>query len=532
MSAAELRTEIVAARRFATDEMRTGLAFGLFFALTVYASAAGYVRAYSSTVERLALQTGLGNNVGLSALFGRPRDLTAVGGFTAWRSEGVLLIVGGIWGAFLGARMFRGGEEQGRWEYVLAGRTRLPGVTRSAVGAVGAILASVWLLTLISGLASATLDAAGFGVSGATTLATELVGPAVLIAGVAAVTSQIFHTRRRASASAAAVFGILFVGRMVFGVYPGAAWLRWADPLVWFDSAGALANPTPGWALGCFTAAVALAGHRDLGDAFVTDRPAHRTKAVTGVTALGLRLTRASAAGWLAVVTALTIVVGVLAGPVSDAALHSPVMQDVLNRVAGRSSGARAFLGLTMLTITTLLCLCAATMAAGLVEEEMSGRLEHLLAEPVRRVSWLVGRIAAALGVLVTGGVLVGVALWTSSTVAGTVGIPLPTLLAAGANLIPAVVVVFSIGITAYAVRPRSASVIAHGVIAASFAVELVGSLVRAPHWLLDLSVLHHIALAPAVSPRWGTDAILLGIALILFTCASVLFRRRDLVAA
>lgn len=92
-------------------------------------------------------------------------------------------------------------------------------------------------------------------------------------------------------------------------------------------------------------------------------------------------------------------------------------------------------------------------------------------------------------------------------------------------------VLVFGIGITAFAVRPRLASVIAHGVIAASFALELVGSLVRAPQWLLDLSVLHHIALAPAVSPRWGTDAILLGIALSRFVCATVWFRRRDLVA-
>ena len=148
------------------------------------------------------------------------------------------------------------------------------------------------MLSLLGGLASIGLDA-GFGISGASVLATELVGPATLIAGVTAVASQIFHSRRRAAAAGAAVFGLLFVGRMVYGVYPGNQWLRWADPLVWFDSAGALAGPSPAWLLGgygvavcCFAAAVVLSGHRDLGDSFVTDRPPRRPAPVSGVSAL------------------------------------------------------------------------------------------------------------------------------------------------------------------------------------------------------------------------------------------------------
>ena len=43
----------------------------------------------------------------------------------------------------------------------------------------------------------------------------------------------------------------------------------------------------------------------------------------------------------------------------------------------------------------------------------------------------------------------------------------------------------------------------------------MVGSLVQAPTWLLDVSLLHHLVLAPAVPIRISTDLVLIAIAIV-----------------
>jgi putative exporter of polyketide antibiotics len=48
-------------------------------------------------------------------------------------------------------------------------------------------------------------------------------------------------------------------------------------------------------------------------------------------------------------------------------------------------------------------------------------------------------------------------------------------------------------------------------------------------HWLLDTSVLHQVVLAPAVSPKWSVDLIILIISIGLGLIGAVAFNRRDL---
>ena len=51
-------------------------------------------------------------------------------------------------------------------------------------------------------------------------------------------------------------------------------------------------------------------------------------------------------------------------------------------------------------------------------------------------------------------------------------------------------------------------------------------------HWLLDTSVFHHIASAPAVPVDWWADGILVAAALTCATAGSAAFAHRDLAAA
>jgi putative exporter of polyketide antibiotics len=59
--------------------------------------------------------------------------------------------------------------------------------------------------------------------------------------------------------------------------------------------------------------------------------------------------------------------------------------------------------------------------------------------------------------------------------------------------------------------------------------VELVGGVVGLNHWLLDTSVFHQMAAAPAVSPDWVTGAVLAGIGVAAAAAGTVAFKLRDL---
>lgn len=76
------------------------------------------------------------------------------------------------------------------------------------------------------------------------------------------------------------------------------------------------------------------------------------------------------------------------------------------------------------------------------------------------------------------------------------------------------------------------AGAVAYGLVLWSFLVEVVGASVGASHWLLDTSVLHHIARAPASQVRLDSLAVLVVIGTIAGAVGTWRFARRDLSGA
>jgi ABC-type proline/glycine betaine transport system ATPase subunit len=79
--------------------------------------------------------------------------------------------------------------------------------------------------------------------------------------------------------------------------------------------------------------------------------------------------------------------------------------------------------------------------------------------------------------------------------------------------------------------RPSASSVV-YSLVAWSSLVEIVGGVVRANHWLLDLSLLNHVAPVPAVDPRWGSAAAFVALAVAAGALAVLAFGRRDIVGS
>ncbi len=77
-------------------------------------------------------------------------------------------------------------------------------------------------------------------------------------------------------------------------------------------------------------------------------------------------------------------------------------------------------------------------------------------------------------------------------------------MLEAGANCLPVALLFLGVAALAYAVAPRASGGIAYGLVTVAFLWQLVGSLLGAPRWLVELTPFAHVGLVPAQPFRAG----------------------------
>jgi ABC-2 type transport system permease protein len=520
--------------------VRSGALWGYVFAIFVASSAFGYASVYKTKGSRAALAKTFGSNPGISALIGPARQLQTVAGFTAWRSLGVLSVVGAVWGLLAGTRLLRGEEEAERWELLLAGQTTRRLAAAQAVGglAIGAVV--LWAITSLVTVVVGQSSKVGISPAAAMYFSVALVSGAVVFLAVGACASQLCATRRQAAAFGGIALGISYGLRMVADSGTGLGWLRWATPLGWVEQLQPLSSPRPlalipiaGLAalLGALT--LHWAGKRDLGASILPDHPSAppRTRLLSGPTGMVVRLVRPVAAGWAGAIAASALIMGFISKSAGDALSGSSSFKEVLARLGGRGSGADAYLGFAFLIVAVLLALIAAGQVSAARAEEAEGRLELLLVRPLARGRWLAGRVGVAAVVIAICGLLAGTFAWFGATSQNT-GVGFKPLLEAGLNPIGPALFVLGLGVLVEGAWPRATSVIVYGLVAWSFLIELIGGIVNANHWLLDTSVFHQLAGAPAVAPDWISAGILIGLAILATAVGARALQRRDLASA
>jgi len=511
--------------------VRSALVLGLAGGAVVGLAAEGYVLAYPDPADRAVVAASIGGNPGLAALFGTPRALETVAGFTEWRVLGVLPLVGAVWALLAGTAALRGEEDAGRWDVLLAGPRSRRATTGWGLAGLGLSLLVLAVATTVTavGTGARALDLAGT----LWTAAALLVAPAVFLA-VAAVCSQLGGTRGQALQLGAAVLGAAYLLRVAGTAVDGLEWLGWLSPLGWVDRVAPLTEPDglPLAVAGVATVALAglaalLAGRRDAGAGLLAGRrpPRSRTALLSGSLGLAARLARGAGIGWLVGLAVVGVVLGLVAPTASEALADSQL--DLGLPSGGATGGVPAFLGAVFLLVTLLLSLQAAGQAAAARDEEEAGRLDTLLALPVGRLRWLGGRLAVGAALLAAGGVVAGVAAW-AGTVLGDAEQPLGELVAAGLTPVPAALVVLGLGALLLGVAPRWTSLAAYGYVAAAFLLEVLGGLFGLPETVLGLSVFHQVPLVPAVDPEPATAVATAAVAALLAGAGSLALVRRD----
>jgi ABC-2 type transport system permease protein len=515
---------------------RGAAAVGLSIVLVTVTAVLGYEAAYPDPADRVTLARSIGSNPGLSALFGEPRDLETMAGFTEWRVVLILAVVGAVWALLATTRVLRGEEDEGRTELLLAGPMTRTTAARATLGGLGGTVLLLLAITLVGLVAGSGRD---LGAGPAALLALTVVGMPVVMVGVGALASQVADTRRRATGLGAAVLGVAYLVRVLADSSADLRWLRWATPLGWIELAHPLTEPDPVpvvllYVLGGVLALVALAlvGVRDTGAGLRSARGAtrQRVRGLTSPVGLAARLAAGSAWAWAIGLLLAGGLIGLVARTAAEALAQS-AGQDMLGGLGIEDSGTRAYVGIFYLFITIALALAAAGQVAATREEEATGRVDALLVRPVTRGRWLAGRVVVAVGLLALGAGAAVLGTWAAGRAAG-LGVGAADLGTAGVNTLPAALFVLGAGTALHGVLPRLAVPLTYALVTASFLLEVVGASVGLPTWLLNLSVLHHVAPAPAVDPDWLAAAVLVLLGLGLAVVGAVALRARDLVSA
>jgi ABC-2 type transport system permease protein len=530
----------VVASLTARKAIRSGVVWGYVFGALIASSAVSYTRIYKTQAARDALAAAYGANKATSALFGPAPQLQTVAGFTAFKISMTLMLLGAVWGLLTSTRLLRGEEDGGRWELLLAGRTTRRRAAAQALAGLGAGVGVLWALTAILtvgvGLDSSVKIAAG----PALYFALAMAATAVMFLAVGALASQLAPTRRQAASYAAWFLGASYAVRMIADAGVGLHGLIWASPLGWVEELRPFTAPRPlallpvaVFTVALATTAVRLAGARDVGAGILSDRArsAPRPRLLSGPAGLAIRLVRPTAGGWWTAIALSALLFGLIARS-AGSTISGSSAQDVLAKLGASGNGTDAVLGVCFLVLAVLIAFAGAGQVTAARAEEASQRLDHLLAGPVSRSRWLGGRLLVALVVVLAGGVLAGAFAWLGAASQHS-GTSLATLLEAGLNLVPPAVAVGGVGVLAFGAWPRRTAAVVYTVLAWSLLADIVGGFGGsglASRLLLDSSVFHQMASAPAASPNWAANAVMAAVGVACALLGAVAFSRRDLV--
>lgn len=530
--------QLALARFVGLRTVKSGAAWGAVIGSIVFASAAGFNSIAPSPAQRQVLLASLAANAGLKALLGDTAHIYSIGGFVDWRVGGLVPLLTSVWALLLSTRLMRGDETAGRWEMFLAGQT----TARRAAGNALAGLA-LGVLVMFSVVAACTMivgtvTAAGFGVGHSLLFAAASVSGAAMFMAIGAVASQLMPTRARAAGLAAVVFGTAFMLRALGDAAPAGHWLVDVSPLGWIEQLHPLAAPSVGWLVPIvgwvlvLSVVTLLLADRDLGTSTIADRDTAppRTRMLGSPFLFALRLSRASVIGWLAAVLVVSALYGSFAKSAGDAFASSPLLRQFTGNLTGAAQqlGSKIYAGVVFLVLISLLMAYAASAVSNVREQEAHGYLENLVVGAVTRLRWLSGRLAIIVVVIVVGGLLAGVGFWVGASSQDT-GLTLGQLLPAGLNATAPALLLAGIAVFALGFLPRSTAVVSYGVLAWSFLVEMIGSAINLNHWLMDTSLLHHVALAPTVNPDWRIVTTYVVLGLLLAVVGAWQFNRRDL---
>jgi len=411
--------------------------------------------------------------------------------------------------------------------------TRAAPVGRYAGTAAALLCALISTVTVATGVAL-VLAMSGLPGAGTMAFAMSLVGAGSVFASLTAVMSQIAATPRSALALGGVALVASFVARAVGDIGDGR--LSWSSPIGWAQAIRAFADerwwvlviPVGTSAL-LILAAVALQAHRDFGAGILTQRAGRPTAPPTLGSPLGLsvRLQRASIVAWSVGLGLMGFFYGVVGEQAESIFEENPELESYFAHL-GDASITDAFLATSVLMMALLAMGLTVSSVLRLRNEEVGFRADLVLATPTSRSNWWSSHLAVT-----SVGMTVALASMGAATGIGFAALTgeearIAQLSAAALLMVPAQLVVTGIVFCVVAWWPRW-SMLAWGVVAAIVVVDLFGTLLELPQWVMNVSPFQHVPAVPAVSFQAAPIVILLACSAVLAAVGAIGLRRRDI---
>jgi ABC-2 type transport system permease protein len=531
---AGLRAARALARQAFRDARIRTFAFAYLFAIYSYIQPAGFRHAYPTLGDRISFAHSFAGNDAIRLFYGYPYDVVTIGGYSAWRVGGSLAIVAAVFGVLAAVRALRTEEDAGRMELVVAGAVGRQTAYLSALAAIAGGVLILWLAETVGFILG------GLPAGGSAYLALSTAAVVAVFVGMGALVSQLAPTRRIALELGVALVGVSWLMRVVADTSGSAGPLRWATPLGWAEEMRPFAGTRPEVLLLFFAASTLLLGaaglisaRRDVGRGLIAgaDSAQPRFSLLGSATAQALRGERASLIVWTTSVAVFGVIFGMISTSVSTAGISTSVREEFAKFGSGSIATPTGYLSFVFMVFILAVSLFACAQIGAAREEEAEQRLETLLSLPVSRVGWLGGRLLlAALGIAVLS-LTAGVLAWAGAVSQG-LSVSLPKLIEAGINCLPVALLFLGIAALAYAIVPRASAGIAYGLVTVSFLWYLVGALLDAPGWLVEVTPFAHVGLVPTQTFRAGAAAVMVAIGVLAAAAALGMFRRRDLLGA
>jgi ABC-2 type transport system permease protein len=453
----------------------------------------------------------------------------------------VLAILAALMSAQAVVRHTRQDEETGRAE--LIGSAVVGRHARLTAALVVALAANVLLGAAVAGV----LAGSGYTGGGALVAGVSVAGMGWVFAGAAAIGAQVFGTARGANAVAGVCLGVAFlvraVGDLLGDVAPNgvaviSAWPSWLSPIGWGQQMRPFYQDN-WWITGLFVGltlvliavAVALESRRDVGPGMVAARtgPAYAAPGLRTAVGLAWRLQRGIFFTWLFGLVVMGAALGPMGESAKDLIGENPQMLDLLERLSPGADVVDLYFAFAMAMFGIAAAGYTVQALLRMRAEEMTGRLEPVLATATGRRQWLSGHVLiATVGttvILVLTGVASGLTYGAAAGDWSAMGDPLGGALVQ----LPATLTLGGFVLALFGLLPRLSGPFAWAALALALVVGQLGSLLDLPQWALDISPFTHVPLVPA-DPFTATPIIWLTVAaLALGGLGFAAFRRRDL---
>lgn len=493
--------------------------------------------AYGNVLAKTTYATVMSSSVP-ARLFGAP-DGPTLGAITMVEIYGTLSIVVALMNTMGIVRHTRQSEENGRYE--LVGAAQVGRHAPLAAALLAALVTNIALALALTGV----LVALGLPAAGATIMALALAGTGLVFAAIAAITAQVAPGARMANGLAGGVIGVMFlvrgIGTMIgdlradnLGVV--IAWPSWLSPMGWGELAYPFSHER--WAVlalypvaAILLTAVAgwLAVRRDLGAGMIPTRDGHprASRFLTSPLGLALRLQRGLVIGWAAAMVLMGAATGIFANEIESMLADNDVAKQMFQAMGQGMSLTDSYFAIMVAWLSVMLTGYVAQAMLRLRHEEEAA-LEVMLAAPLKRRTWQLHHAAATLlgsvALLATGGLTSGV---TAALVMNDANY-IAKLLGASMVQLPALAVVIGLVVLAHGLAPGMVPFVAWMSVAVCV-LALMGSALRIPEVILDLSPFTHLPLVPAEQMEWMAVTQLGVVAASLAALGSFAWSRRDL---